>query len=66
MANAHAEKPISGEIFGYARVSSDDQSLDMQREPPKAAGCDVILEEQVSGATVEAVAVPVLRSQEAA
>lgn len=39
--------------FGYARVSSDDQSLDVQRQTLKAAGCDMIREEKVSGASRE-------------
>lgn len=39
--------------FGYARVSSDDQSLDVQRAALKAAGCEMIREEKVSGASRE-------------
>lgn len=39
--------------FGYARVSSDDQSLDLQRASLKAAGCEMIREEKVSGASRE-------------
>lgn len=37
--------------FGYARVSSQDQDLTIQREALKAAGCDVVREEKVSGAS---------------
>jgi len=40
-------------VFGYARVSTDDQSLDIQREALKAAGCSVVREEKVSGASRE-------------
>jgi DNA invertase Pin-like site-specific DNA recombinase len=35
--------------FGYARVSSDDQDLTIQREALKAAGCRKIYEEKKSG-----------------
>lgn len=39
--------------YGYARVSTDDQSLDVQREALTAAGCDMIREEKRSGASQE-------------
>lgn len=36
--------------IGYARVSSDDQNLDLQRDTLKKSGCERIYEEKASGA----------------
>ncbi len=36
--------------FGYARVSKNDQSLDIQVQKLTQAGCDEIFQEKVSGA----------------
>ena len=42
-----ARKP--GKLFGYARVSTTDQDLALQRESLKLAGVGVIFEEKASG-----------------
>jgi DNA invertase Pin-like site-specific DNA recombinase len=36
-------------LYGYARVSTTDQDLTIQKEALKAAGCEVIREEKVTG-----------------
>lgn len=36
--------------IGYARVSTDDQHLDLQRDALRQSGCDNVYEDQVSGA----------------
>src|SRR3954452_21327375 len=38
-----------GRLIGYARVSTEEQGTDPQRDELRAAGCDTILEEHASG-----------------
>jgi len=40
-------------IYGYARVSTDAQDLSNQVAQLKAAGCQKIYREKISGATAE-------------
>jgi len=40
-------------LIGYARVSTDDQNLDLQKDALTKAGCERILEDHLSGAKAE-------------
>jgi DNA invertase Pin-like site-specific DNA recombinase len=38
-------------MIGYARVSSDEQNPNLQRDALTAAGCSVIYEDRITGTT---------------
>ena len=40
-------------LIGYARVSTKDQNLELQREALLKAGCEKILDDKLSGARAE-------------
>lgn len=43
---------MTGRTYGYARVSTTDQDLTIQREALAKAGCDMIREEKASGTSL--------------
>jgi DNA invertase Pin-like site-specific DNA recombinase len=55
-SNKKCHKEIGGNMFiGYARVSTQDQNLELQREALLKSGCKKIYEDQVSGTRMDRV-----------
>ena len=49
-------------LIGYARVSTDDQNLDLQRDALQAAGCERVFEDMVSVARADRTGLTTLMS----
>lgn len=47
-------------LIGYARISTDDQNLDLQRDALAKAGCERVFEDTASGAKAERVGLTAL------
>ena len=40
-------------LIGYARISTDDQNLNLQKDALQQAGCEKIYSDRISGAKAE-------------
>ncbi len=45
--------PARGLLIGYARVSTEDQNLDLQMNALRRAGCKKVFADKTSGANAE-------------
>jgi len=50
--NSEKEQKDTSVMYGYARVSTEDQNLDMQIQALEKAGCHYIFKEKTSGASM--------------
>jgi DNA invertase Pin-like site-specific DNA recombinase len=40
-------------LIGYARISTDDQNLNLQHDALKNAGCERIFDDQITGSKIQ-------------
>ena len=51
--DAKTDKAVFTALFGYARISTTDEKLEPQVDTLKAAGCETVFENVISGARAE-------------